>query len=222
MTIRGPGRLLLITAASVVMLAVAQPRPARAGGIDEVIDLLEQYLEVLDAVPDAAFQEQLGQLRAIIGGARRSYLELVRLKRALEELYPDNPDIFAIERVLEAVEERMEDRKERVEEAMTTAATVAATRPLVDARLTALHVLNLSPASIVAALQIGNELLHQLGTSLETLTRVTLEASQLEADQRMMEDWERQQSNAWMMEHYPNGLWDGDRTFEPEYLRRNF
>jgi hypothetical protein len=37
-----------------------------------------------------------------------------------------------------------------------------------------------------------------------------------------MEDWERQQTNAWLREHYPNGFWTGSRTWRPDVIRRGF
>lgn len=98
---------------------------------------------------------------------------------------------------------------------------MATQRPLADARLAALQAANLSPVSIVAALQVGDEFLHALNGSVETPTRVVTGQGQLEADQRMVEDWERQRANAWPKEYYPNGFRTEARTWRPDVIRRD-
>lgn len=211
-----------LASVAVVALVLATAGPTRADGLGDIIALLEQFLEVARSLPGAESDAQLARLLAIIGEAERSYLRLQSLERSLDTLYPDRPDAVAPDPALEAAREHMLDRKARVDEAMTLAATVAQQRAAADLQLAALHAANLSPASIVAALQIGNEFLHQLNASVETLTEVQMELGQVDADQHAMEDWSRQQSNAWVRAHNPGGFWEGDRRWQPQYAHRAF
>jgi hypothetical protein len=231
--------LLLTTAAS---LALLPPQPASADLsqgeaeeafedaitdalepiLDNIIDILLVIIETAQELPEDSSQLQLADLNRIIGTAQRTYLRLERLARSLEDLYPDEPDIVSLAAALEHAVLRHEDRQDRILEAMELAATITEQRPEIDARLTALRALNLSPAGNLATQQIGNEATLQVASSVEMLTRLTAELGQLEADQRAQEDWSRIQANSWMEEHYRGGFWTGTRTWTPTTFRRNF
>ena len=235
-----PRKLLLLAAATGLALVPPQPvsadlsqgeaeeafedaiKDALEPILDSIIEILLVIIATAEELPDDPTQLQLADLNRIIGTAQRTYLRLERLAGSLEDLYPDEPDILSLAAALEHAVLRHQDRQDRILEAMELAATITEQRPEIDARLTALRALNLSPAGNLAADQIGNEATLQIASSVEMLTRLTAELGQLEADQRAQEDWSRIQANSWMQEHYRGGFWTGTKTWTPATFHRNF
>jgi P-type conjugative transfer protein TrbJ len=233
-------KLLLLTAAAGLALLPLQPASADIsqseaeaafeGAIKDALDpvlgnIIEILLVIIQAageLPEDPSEAQLRQLAELLGVADRTYLRLDSLRPALDELYPDEPEITTADGAIEHARLRHEDRQGRILEAMELAATIAGQRADIDARLAALTALNRSPAGNLAAGQIGNEAALQAAASVEMLTRLTAELGQLEADQRAQEDWSRLQSNTWMQEHYRGGFWTGTRTWTPGTFRRSF
>lgn len=214
-------KLLLAGATSLLLLTTPLTRPARAADLGDILEILERMIELIDTLPEDPTGGILTQLRDLVGQAQRSYLELSKLERALQDLYPEA--VFAtVDAIMEHIKRRQEDREDRVREAMRLAAQVMEQRALVDARILALTALNRSPVGILAGIQLNTEATLQVASSLETLTRLTAELGQLEADQRLMEDWQRQKAAEWSREHYPGGYWTGPRTWQPDIMQRNF
>lgn len=221
-------RLLAGSVGAALLLATAVPaqadltdgeiRQAIQDAVEEIFaPIIEAIITPVADLPVGLAREQLGRLLALIGLAPRSYLPD---GADLDELFPDDPMIYAPDEASFHAEERSTDRKQRVEEAMGVAAGVTAAIPAERAQLVALDGLNQSPASIFAGIQIGNAIGLSAAEALQAQNALLAELGQLEADQRAQEDWSRRQYDHWARHHYgASGYWQGARAWRPETMR---
>lgn len=207
-------RLLLAPiAAGALFLALPQ---AKAGltdgdldaGVDAILEALVAYVDV------PPWLNQLLALLGIVGQAENSYLGPGGPD--LEVLYPSSPRIGSPNDGLGYGRLRHQDRQARVTEAMDLAATMMAQLPVDALELKALQAANLSPVSVVAALQVGNEINLRTAEALHRQNGILAELGQLEADQRAKEDYDAHAFAAWKRAHYPQGWLSAPATFAPE------
>jgi hypothetical protein len=202
-------RRLLLASVAAGALLVTRPQ-ARAdisdaeyqAGIEEIIEAILTYVDV------PAWVNQLLVLLGLIGHGN-SYLGPGGAD--LGVLYPSVPDIGSPNQGLDYGDLRYEDRQARVTEAMDVAARVMTQLPFNALELKTLQAANLSPVSVVAAIQIGNEISLRTTEALHKQNSILAELGQLEADQRMKEDYDAYAFAAWKRRHYPQG-WLGEPT----------
>lgn len=200
--------LLAGTAAVALLLA---PAKARA---DVFSDILDALTEVQEGDLEGLAWQLLGYF-GIYGSAIRSYLATGQ--QVWNELFPDEPDYLTVDEATRYADERLEDRKSRVEEAMGVASLIVQQQPVNQLKMAALQAANVSPVSLFAAIQIGNEMEAEGVLATHKMNGLLAELGQLEADQRLAEDWERVMAAEWIEAHYEdNAYWAGERTWEPE------
>lgn len=212
-------RLLAAAAAGTLVLALS---PAKADISDAVFEegidaIVESLLEAADL---PAWVSQLLALLGIIGGAENSYLGPGGAD--LGVLYPTTPPLGSPEEGIEYGTLRYEDRQARVTEAMDLTSTVMQQLPFNAAELKILQAANLSPLSVVAALQIGNEVNIRTAEALNKQNSILAELGQLEADQRAKEDYDAYALNTWKQEHYGEGWLGAATSFAPESYRLSY
>lgn len=212
-------RLLLASVATGALLLA--PPQAKAdisdseyqAGIDAIIEAILTYVEV------PAWVSELLALLGLIGNDN-SYLGPGGAD--LEVLYPSNPDLGSPNEGIAYGDLRYEDRQARVTEAMDVAARVMSQLPFDALELQTLQAANISPASLVAAIQIGNEIDLRTAETLNKQNSILAELGQLEADQRMKEDYDAYAFAEWKRRHYPQGWLDAPtkiaaETYRPRY-----
>lgn len=226
---RGKHRRLLAGAAAVafVMVSVA-PRPAKAEIFDtavllEILAYIQTYvvpvLTTIAGLPDTLEGAVLEATQEPIGEALNSYLTGTGIGR-FNALFPDDPALFTADDASAYAEARNLDRKSRANEAMDTAALIIADQRSAASRLDGFALRNDLPLESLAGIgKLGNQIGIETAGSLKELTTLTAEAAQLEADQRIQEDWQRRQHDAWLRNHYgDSGYWDGERRWSPETM----
>jgi hypothetical protein len=114
---------------------------------------------------------------------------------------------------------REQDRKLRVNEAMDEAAKVVGDDEAATARLDDYELRNAVPdESIAGDIKLGNTVGIETAGQLHELTQLAAEANQLEADQRLQEDWERQQHDLYLRTSLRNGYWIGHKSWDVDQL----
>jgi hypothetical protein len=206
-------RLLLASvAAGALLLALPQARADISdgeyqAGIDALLDAILTHVDL------PAWVNQLLALLGLIGGGN-SYLGPGGAD--LEVLYPSNPDLGSPNEGIGYGDLRYQDRQARVTEAMDVAAEVMTQLPFNALELKTLQTANLSPASLVAAIQIGNEINLRTTEALHKQNAILAELGQLEADQRMKEDYDAFAFADWKRQHYPQGWLNEPTTVAAE------
>lgn len=205
-------RLLASVAAGALFLALPQAKADLTDGdFDAGVDAIIEAL--IDVVEVPAWVGRLLELLGLIGGGN-SYLGPGGAD--LGVLYPSSPRIGSPNDGLDYGSLRYEDRQARVTEAMDVAAEVMTQLPFNALELKTLQAANLSPVSVVAALQVGNEINLRTVETLHQQNGILAELGQLEADQRAKEDYDAFAFNAWKRAHYPQGWLGATTTFAPE------
>ena len=136
-------------------------------------------------------------------------------------LFPDggNPEWLPPTVVGTYATMREQDRKLRVNEAMDEAAKVVGDDEAATARLDDYELRNAVPdESIAGNIKLGNTVGIETAGQLHELTQLAAEANQLEADQRLQEDWERQQHNLYLHTSLRNGYWIGRKSWDVDQL----
>ncbi len=96
---------------------------------------------------------------------------------------------------------------------------VVAQQPLNQLKMAALQAANVSPVSLFAAIQIGNEMEAEGVIATHKLNGLLAEFMQMEADQRLVEDHEGVLAKAWVEEHFKDSaVWSGEKRWEPETI----
>lgn len=213
-------RRLLLASVAAGALFVALPQ-AKAdltdGDFDAGIDAL---IEALIAVVDVpVWVDRLLELLGLIGGGN-SYLGPGGAE--LGVLYPSSPRIGSPNDGLDYGSLRYEDRQARVTEAMDVAAEVMTQLPAHALKLKTLQAANRGPESVVAALQVGNEVALRTAEALHQQNSLLAELGQLEADQRAKEDYDAFAFAAWKRAHYPQGWLEAPTTVAPESYRLQY
>lgn len=219
---------LLAASAAVALLILPLAQSAKAEVLDtavllEILAYLQTYvvpiLEVLERMPETLDGFILEATQEPIGEAINSYLTRLGPGR-FAVLFPDDPSAFTADDASAYAIARNLDRKSRATEAMDTAAAVIADQRAATDRLTGFAVRNENPLeSLEGVGKLGNQIAIEHAGSIKELTAITAEAAQLEADQRVQEDWQRRQYDAWLRNHYgDSGYWAGERSWQPEAL----
>lgn len=183
--------------------------------------------DALSDIADAVTKAQEGDLEGLVsqllsyfgiyGRAACSYLGMDY--GCWRTLFPDDPHYVTVDDAAWYADARLEDRKERTEEAMDVASTIVLQQPRNAAKLATLQAANVSPVSLFAAIQIGNAIEVESTAALHKQNGLLAELGQLEADQRMVEDWERVMARAWVEKHYEDSaMWSGEKQWAPEPL----
>lgn len=200
-------RTLLAGAAGLALL----PAPAQASDLGDIVDALT---EAYDGDLTSLIY-QLAAFFGIYGQAPNSYLGPSGAD--LDVMFPDDPDYVTVGDAKWYAAERLADRKGRVDEAMRVASTIITQQPFDSAENSTLVAANVSPVSLFAAIQLGNEGEFANGRQLMKMNGLLAELGQLEADQRAAEDWERVMAYKWAKYHYQDSaFWTGERTWRPE------
>lgn len=201
--------LLAGTAAVILVLA---PTQAQADALSDIADAVTKAQE--GDLEGLVFQ-LLGYF-GIYGRSVCSYLG--RGYGCWPTLFPDDPGYVTVDDAAWYADRRLEDRKERTREAMDVASTIVLQQPLNAAKLTGLQAANGDPVSLFAAIQIGNAIEVENTAALHKQNGLLAELGQLEADQRLAEDWHRVQSARWAEAHHPNVDWNDSKTWEVNQL----
>lgn len=222
-------QLLAGTAAAALMAASLAAKPVRAEVLDtavllEILAYVQTYvvpvLETIADLPDTLDGTILAATQETIGEALNSYLIRTGIGR-FNTLFPDDPTLFTADDASAYAIARNLDRKSRANEAMDTAAIIIEDQRAAAGRLDGFALRNAVPLESLAGIgKLGNQVAIETAGSIKELTALTAETAQLEADQRVQEDWQRRQHDAWMHNHYGNsGYWSGERTWQPETVR---
>jgi len=230
-------RRILLASAAVAAVLLA-PSPAHAdltkGDLKDVFeDMLEGIMAILEIIILAEEQtasvpqspERLGPTEPIIGRSQYSYVVPGGLRAALPTLFPEQFQTYSPLEGVEYSTLRNLDRQDRAAEAMDLTGEVMARRAEVTTTLTGLQIMNRQPAEALGNLgaqQVGNEATLALAASVEELTRVSAEAAQVEADQRVAEQYGHFHFNQWKAEHAPEGWLGGATSVAPESYRLQY
>lgn len=220
--------VLLGTSAAVLLTLSLHSRPAKAEVLDtavllEILAYVETYvvpvLETIANLPETLDGAVLATTQEPIGEALNSYLTRTGIGR-FNTLFPDDPTLFTADDATAYAIARNLDRKSRANEAMDTAAMVIEDQRVATARLDGFALRNDVPLESLAGIgKLANQIAIEQAGSIKELTAVTAEAAQLEADQRVQEDWQRRQHDAWERNHYgDSGYWSGERRWAPETM----
>ena len=229
-------RTLLAAAAAAGILASSPP--AKAGLLDGlgglgglfgslkgsggIIEILEMILASLVPVedplpmPPTVDGDVLAGTQRPIGQAPGSYV--TGSAPSANPLFPPggNPEWLPPDGMATYAGLRLEDRSARVDEAEAHASAVTADDLAAPARLDGFVTTNDLATDILTGLKLGNTVATETAGQLHKLTSLQAEANQLEADQRLQEDWARRQADLMNRAVFGNGYWTGVREWQPD------
>lgn len=219
-----PRRLLAGAVAAALLLSVRPADASILSVLEDILAFFETYIVPLDGslapMPPTLDGRVLSGTQEPIGEAPDSYITREGLGR-FDRLFPDggNPEWLPPTVVGTYATMREQDRKLRVNEAMDEAAKVVGDDEAATARLDDYELRNAVPdESIAGDIKLGNTVGIETAGQLHELTQLAAEANQLEADQRLQEDWERQQHNLYLHTSLRNGYWIGRKSWDVDQL----
>lgn len=217
-------RLLAGAVAAALLLSVRPADASILSVLEDILEFFETYIVPLDGslvpMPPTLDGRVLSGTQEPIGEAPDSYITREGLGR-FDRLFPDggNPEWLPPTVVGTYATLREQDRKLRVNEAMDEAAKVVGDDEAATARLDDYELRNAVPdESIAGNIKLGNTVGIETAGQLHKLTQLAAEANQLEADQRLQEDWERQQHNLYLHTSLRNGYWIGYKSWDVDQL----
>jgi len=217
-------RLLAGAVAAALLLSVRPADASILSVLEDILAFFETYIVPLDGslapMPPTLDGRVLSGTQESIGEAPDSYITREGLGR-FDRLFPDggNPEWLPPTVVGTYATMREQDRKLRVNEAMDEAAKVVGDDEAATARLDDYELRNAVPdESIAGNIKLGNTVGIETAGQLHELTQLAAEANQLEADQRLQEDWERQQHNLYLHTSLRNGYWIGYKSWDVDQL----
>ena len=217
-------RLLAGAVAAALLLSVRPADASILSVLEDILEFFETYIVPLDGslvpMPPTLDGRVLSGTQEPIGEAPDSYITREGLGR-FDRLFPDggNPEWLPPTVVGTYATMRERDRKLRVNEAMDEAAKVVGDDEAATARLDDYELRNAVPdESIAGDIKLGNTVGIETAGQLHELTQLAAEANQLEADQRLQEDWERQQHNLYLHTSLRNGYWIGYKSWDVDQL----
>jgi hypothetical protein len=217
-------RLLAGAVAAALLLSVRPADASILSVLEDILEFFETYIVPLDGslvpMPPTLDGRVLSGTQEPIGEAPDSYITREGLGR-FDRLFPDggNPEWLPPTVVGTYATMREQDRKLRVNEAMDEAAKVVGDDEAATARLDDYELRNAVPdESIAGDIKLGNTVGIETAGQLHELTQLAAEANQLEADQRLQEDWERQQHNLYLHTSLRNGYWIGHKSWDVDQL----
>lgn len=217
-------RLLAGAVAAALLLSVRPADASILSVLEDILEFFETYIVPLDGslvpMPPTLDGRVLSGTQEPIGEAPDSYITREGLGR-FDRLFPDggNPEWLPPTVVGTYATMREQDRKLRVNEAMDEAAKVVGDDEAATARLDDYELRNAVPdESIAGNIKLGNTVGIETAGQLHKLTQLAAEANQLEADQRLQEDWERQQHNLYLHTSLRNGYWIGYKSWDVDQL----
>ena len=217
-------RLLAGAVAAALLLSVRPADASILSVLEDILEFFETYIVPLDGslvpMPPTLDGRVLSGTQEPIGEAPDSYITREGLGR-FDRLFPDggNPEWLPPTVVGTYATMREQDRKLRVNEAMDEAAKVVGDDEAATARLDDYELRNAVPdESIAGDIKLGNTVGIETAGQLHELTQLAAEANQLEADQRLQEDWERQQHNLYLHTSLRNGYWIGYKSWDVDQL----
>lgn len=217
-------RLLAGAVAAALLLSVRPADASILSVLEDILAFFETYVVPLDGslvpMPPTLDGRVLSGTQEPIGEAPDSYITREGLGR-FDRLFPDggNPEWLPPTVVGTYATMREQDRKLRVNEAMDEAAKVVGDDEAATARLDDYELRNAVPdESIAGDIKLGNTVGIETAGQLHKLTQLAAEANQLEADQRLQEDWERQQHNLYLHTSLRNGYWIGYKSWDVDQL----
>jgi hypothetical protein len=217
-------RLLAGAVAAALLLSVRPADASILSVLEDILEFFETYIVPLDGslvpMPPTLDGRVLSGTQEPIGEAPDSYITREGLGR-FDRLFPDggNPEWLPPTVVGTYATLREQDRKLRVNEAMDEAAKVVGDDEAATARLDDYELRNAVPdESIAGNIKLGNTVGIETAGQLHELTQLAAEANQLEADQRLQEDWERQQHNLYLHTSLRNGYWIGYKSWDVDQL----
>jgi hypothetical protein len=217
-------RLLAGAVAAALLLSVRPADASILSVLEDILEFFETYIVPLDGslvpMPPTLDGRVLSGTQEPIGEAPDSYITREGLGR-FDRLFPDggNPEWLPPTVVGTYATMREQDRKLRVNEAMDEAAKVVGDDEAATARLDDYELRNAVPdESIAGDIKLGNTVGIETAGQLHKLTQLAAEANQLEADQRLQEDWERQQHNLYLHTSLRNGYWIGHKSWDVDQL----
>ncbi len=217
-------RLLAGAVAAALLLSVRPADASILSVLEDILAFFETYIVPLDGslapMPPTLDGRVLSGTQEPIGEAPDSYITREGLGR-FDRLFPDggNPEWLPPTVVGTYATMREQDRKLRVNEAMDEAAKVVGDDEAATARLDDYELRNAVPdESIAGDIKLGNTVGIETAGQLHELTQLAAEANQLEADQRLQEDWERQQHNLYLHTSLRNGYWIGHKSWDVDQL----
>lgn len=229
-------RTILASAAAVALLT-AQPAKADIfGGLGSlfgdlhgsggIISLLEQLLAAIFPVsglapmPPTVDGAVLGGTQEPVGQAPGSYVTGAVPSRS--PLFPPegNPEWLPPDGASAYANLRLQDRGARVDEAEAVASRTVADQQAAAARLDGFVLRNAVPDETIAgSLHLGNAIGTETAGGVHELVTLQAEANQLEADQRLQEDWQRKQGDLYAHQFNPGGYWTGVRSWTPGTIK---
>jgi hypothetical protein len=217
-------RLLAGAVAAALLLSVRPADASILSVLEDILEFFETYIVPLDGslvpMPPTLDGRVLSGTQEPIGEAPDSYITREGLGR-FDRLFPDggNPEWLPPTVVGTYATMREQDRKLRVNEAMDEAAKVVGDDEAATARLDDYELRNAVPdESIAGDIKLGTTVGIETAGQLHELTQLAAEANQLEADQRLQEDWERQQHNLYLHTSLRNGYWIGYKSWDVDQL----
>jgi hypothetical protein len=217
-------RLLAGAVAAALLLPVRPADASILSVLEDILEFFETYIVPLDGslvpMPPTLDGRVLSGTQEPIGEAPDSYITREGLGR-FDRLFPDggNPEWLPPTVVGTYATMREQDRKLRVNEAMDEAAKVVGDDEAATARLDDYELRNAVPdESIAGDIKLGNTVGIETAGQLHELTQLAAEANQLEADQRLQEDWERQQHDLYLRTSLRNGYWIGHKSWDVDQL----
>lgn len=162
-------------------------------------DVFDDILEMLSEEADDLGASAIGQVYADILRWLGPYLQYTQ---QLEVLFPDNPDWPTPGDVKWRVDQGYIDAKAQAEAAVENGAVVMTNAAESAQRTEALELLNVSPVSILAALQVGNAIQVEAVKSANQQNVQLSELMQDEADRKMVEAFQSKQVLEYQKYHY--------------------
>lgn len=185
-----------VLAACFGLAILGTPTPARAA------DWQDSLTETWDDAPAWVLQLLAVVRRYVSFG--NSYLHPFGVD--LDDFFPIDPVLETVEDAARQVDDRLDDIKDRAGEVIGVGREVAWQQPMNQAKATTLQAANVSPLSLFAAIQIGNEIGLENNFAGNKTNSLLAEQNQLLADTAMQRDFEQVASRAWTESHYENGM----------------
>ena len=142
-------------------------------------------------------------------------------KPSANPLFPDegNPEWLPPDGASAYAGTRLGDRKARADEAEAVAAKVIGDDEAATARLDGFVLRNAVPdESVTGSIKLGTDVQIETAGQLHELTQLQAEANQLEADQRVQEEWARKQMDVYQRTTLRNGYWTGYKSWAVDEL----
>jgi hypothetical protein len=219
-------RTLLLGAAALAVVLAVRPASAFTDGywLEAILVFLETYmtpvLEAMDPPPPTLDGGVLAGTQQPIGQAPGSYV--TGAKPSTNPLFPDegNAEWVPPDGASAYADLRLRDRKARADEAEAEAAKVIDDDAAATARLDGFVDRNAAPyESVTGSIKLGTDVQIESAGQLHKLTQLQAEANQLEADQRVQEDWQRKQQDVYARRWNPGGYWTGVRSWTPGTIK---